>query len=234
LTGATFVTAAFSAVVGMGGGVTLLAVMAALLPPAIVVPVHGVVQLTSNTTRTLLLLRRVRWSIFAYYVGPAMIGVFLGARFYVGGSLPWFRPAVGVFILLYLATLQRKPRLGRLPEWSFAPLGLAVGSFASLIGATGPLIAPFFLRDDLGQEEVVGTKAAVQIATHATKIPAFFLLGFDYGAYFGLIVPLALAAVIGTYVGRRLLSRLPLAAFRRLFVAVLFLISLNLIFDFLG
>ncbi|RMF19891.1 MAG: sulfite exporter TauE/SafE family protein [Deltaproteobacteria bacterium] len=193
-------------------------------------PVHGVVQLTSNTTRTLLLLRRVRWSIFAYYVGPAMIGVALGARWYVGSELPWFRPAVGVFILAYLATLVRQPRLGDLPEWTFAPLGLVVGSLASLIGATGPLIAPFFLRNDLEGEEVVGTKAAVQIATHVTKIPAFFLLGFDYVAQVPIMVPLMIAAVAGTYAGRRLLANLPKRAFRTVFVVVLVAISMNLIF----
>ncbi|RMD83748.1 MAG: sulfite exporter TauE/SafE family protein, partial [Candidatus Dadabacteria bacterium] len=227
LAAATFVAAALSAVAGMGGGVTLLAVMAALLPPPLVVPIHGVVQLTSNTTRTLLLLRRVRWSIFGYYVVPALIGVALGARWYVGSSLPWFRPAVGVFVLAYLVTLWRRPRLGRLPLWTFAPLGLIVGSLASLVGATGPLIAPFFLRDDLDGEEVVGTKAAVQIATHLGKIPAFALLGFDYLAQLRLLVPLLGAAVAGTYAGRRLLARLSPRAFRAVFVSVLVAISLH-------
>ncbi len=229
LTVATFATATVSAIVGMGGGVTLLAVMAALLPAPLVVPLHGVVQLVSNGTRTLLFLREVHVRIFAYYIVPAVAGVWLGARWYVGGELPWFRPAIGVFILLYLATLVRKPRLGRLPEWIFAPLGLVTGSLASLIGATGPLIAPFFLRDDLTKEQIIGTKAAVQITTHAAKIPAFAALGFAYGAHWQLLVPLTAAAVAGTFCGKRLLGRIPEVAFRRAFVAVLALIALHLI-----
>ena len=226
---ATLATSALSAVAGMGGGITLLAVMAVLLPAEIVVPVHGLVQLSSNGTRTLLLLRHVHRPIFAYYIGPAIAGVFLGARWYVGSELPWFRQAVGVFILLYLLTLLREPRLGRLPHWTFAPLGFVVGAFASLIGATGPLIAPFFLRDDLDRRQVIGTKAAIQISVHLAKIPAFLLLGFAYGSTWRLWLPLVIAAVVGTSIGNRILSSLSQEAFRRVFVTVLVLISIQLL-----
>lgn len=230
LVAAVFGTAAFSAVVGMGGGVTLLAVMTAVLPPPVVVPLHGVVQLTSNTTRALLLLRRVHWPIFAYFAAPATVGVWIGARWYTGGPLGWFRPAVGAFILCWLISLWRQPRLGRLPEWIFAPLGLAVGTLASLIGATGPLIAPFFLREDLDQEQVVATKASVQLVTHAAKVPAFFALGFDYRSHVSLLIPLLLAAMGGTWAGRRLLARIPVRVFRALFAATLAAIALHLLF----
>jgi len=227
---ATFLTAAFSAVAGMGGGVTLLAVMAALMPAAEVVPVHGVVQLASNGTRTLLLLKHVHVRILLYYLVPAAVGVTLGARLYAGSELTWFRPVVGVFVLGYLVLQWWTPRLGRLPLWTFAPLGLVVGALASLIGATGPIIAPFFLREDLDREQIVATKAAIQIVTHVAKIPAFALLGFDYAGRLGLLVPLVLAAVVGTFTGRRWLHRLSEEVFRRLFVAVLTVIALGLIF----
>ena len=40
----SFITAAF----GLSGGVTILALMAILLPPAALIPVHGAVQIGSN------------------------------------------------------------------------------------------------------------------------------------------------------------------------------------------
>lgn len=226
---ATAATAVLSAVVGMGGGMALLAVMAALLPAADVVPLHGVVQLTSNGTRTLLLMRHVHRRIFAIYIVPALVGVAVGARLYFGGDVAWFRPAVGTFILIWLVSLRFEPRLGRLPFWTFAPLGLFVGLAASLVGATGPLIAPFFLREDLTPEEVIGTKAAIQITTHGAKIPAFAALGFGYLEHLGLLVPLVAAAVVGTIVGRRFLANLDPAVFRVLFTGVLIAIAVYLI-----
>jgi uncharacterized membrane protein YfcA len=226
---ATLGTAALSAVVGMGGGMTLLAVMAALMPAADVVPLHGVVQLFSNGTRTLLLLRHVHTKIFLLYLVPAVLGVWIGAQVYTAGALVWFRPAVGAFILLWLATLRFEPRLGRLPLWIFAPLGLFVGMFASLLGATGPLIAPFFLRDDLDPEQVIGTKAAVQIVTHFAKIPAFVALGYDYAAELHILVPLIVAAIVGTVLGRRVLAGLSGEMFRRIFYVVLAVIGVCLL-----
>lgn len=225
----TLATSTLSGIVGMGGGVTLLAVMAVMLPPPLVVPIHGVVQLASNGTRALLFLRYVERPIFALYIVPAMVGVWFGADLYLAGPLPWFRPAVGVFILLYLLTLVRAPSLGRLPLWTFAPLGLVTGALASLVGATGPMIAPFFLRDDLTKEQVIGTKAAIQITTHGAKIPAFLALGFAYGAYWHALLPLTAAAVAGTFLGKKLLGRLPERVFRNLFATVLGLVALYLI-----
>jgi len=50
---AAFATSILSAVIGMGGGITLLGIMAILIPEGyMVVALHGVIQLVSNCTRT--------------------------------------------------------------------------------------------------------------------------------------------------------------------------------------
>ena len=60
----SFFTSAFTAIIGMGGGIVLISLMPGLLPVQAVVPVHGVVQLASNTSRAALGLRHIEWSIF--------------------------------------------------------------------------------------------------------------------------------------------------------------------------
>ncbi len=48
-----FVTSSISAVLGMGGGIILLGVMAIIIPNGyMVIALHGIIQLISNTTRT--------------------------------------------------------------------------------------------------------------------------------------------------------------------------------------
>ena len=53
-------TSALTAAAGIGGGLVLLSVMASFLPPIVVIPTHGVVQLGSNAGRAVLLRHRTR------------------------------------------------------------------------------------------------------------------------------------------------------------------------------
>ena len=49
---AAFITSSISAVLGMGGGIILLAIMAIIIPNGyMVIALHGIIQLISNSTR---------------------------------------------------------------------------------------------------------------------------------------------------------------------------------------
>jgi uncharacterized protein len=231
LTIAAFVTSTISGVLGMGGGMVLLGVMAAMLPAAWVVPVHGVVQLCSNGVRTALFLPHVRWRIFLTYVGPATIGLIAATMVWSGAKLTWFKPGIGIFILCFLVYRHYKPGLRNVALWVYAPLGLVVGFLAIFVGSTGPFIAPFFLRDDFEKENVIATKAVCQLWLHLAKIPAFIALGFDYVGQVDLLGWLVLAVIGGTWIGKKLLGKLSERVFLVLFQVVLAGIACLLIYQ---
>jgi len=226
---AAFATSAFSAIVGMGGGVTLLGVMAILLPASLVVPIHGIVQLCSNLTRTIVFIPHVRWRFFFAYVPGLVVGVALATLAWQGIKLTWFKPFIGIFLLLFLISRGRLGSLRAPPLWIYTPLGLTAGFLSLFVGATGPFIAPFFLREDFDKEEVVATKAMCQSLTHLLKIPAFVALGFDYLEHAPILTLLVAMVIIGTVSGKQVLQRLDERSFERLFVVVLSLLAINLI-----
>ncbi|MGQ0722563.1 MAG: sulfite exporter TauE/SafE family protein [Candidatus Eiseniibacteriota bacterium] len=223
------VGSAISGLAGLGGGALLIAVMASVLDPLIVIPVHGAVQVASNSSRALALLPRVCWPIVALYAPLLVIGVWLGAQLYRGAEAPWFKPAVGGFIAVSLVWERFRPKRLPLPRWVFFPAGLLGGFLTILVGAAGPFVAVFFLRDDLERREVVATQAVLQMLGHLLKIPAILSIGFDYGRHLGTILPLVACAVAGTLVGTRLLAHLPERTFRRVFRGVLGILSLRLL-----
>jgi uncharacterized membrane protein YfcA len=97
----TFLTSSITAVVGLGGGMILLALMPDFLPPQAVIPVHGLVQITSNVSRALLRLRHVEWRLVRDYAAGAVVGVLLGSRLvplFAWENLPL---VLGAFILLF-------------------------------------------------------------------------------------------------------------------------------------
>jgi uncharacterized membrane protein YfcA len=226
---ASFATATVSAILGMAGGVTLLGVMTALLPAPVVVPLHGIVQLASNWTRTWAFRRHVRWSIFFTFMAPAVVGVAIAATIWADLKLTWFRAWVGAFILLFLVWRRHQPTLRHPPLWSYGVLGLAAGLLAIFVGATGPFLAPFFLRDDFDNEEVIATKAVCQTWVHLLKIPAFLALSFEYGPYAPLLAALVAAVIGGTYFGKHLLSMISKERFTLWFQIVLASLALYLI-----
>lgn len=226
---ACFVTATISGILGMAGGVTLLGVMTALLPAAVVVPLHGIVQLASNWTRTWAFRKHVRWSIFFAFMIPAAVGIAIAANIWADLKLTWFKAWIGAFILAFLVWRKYKPKLRTPPVWSYGVLGLAAGLLAIFVGATGPFLAPFFLRDDFDNEEVIATKAVCQTWLHLLKIPAFLALSFDYSPYIAVLAALVAAVIGGTYFGKHLLSRVSKERFVFWFQLVLALLAIYLI-----
>jgi uncharacterized membrane protein YfcA len=223
------IAAALSGVLGMGGGILLLALLASVLDPAVVVPVHGVVQLASNFTRALRLGRNIAWWVVALYAPPMVLGAWAGLQLYRGAGMPWFKPAIGAFVLAFLLWDRFKPRRLVLPRGLFVPAGLGGGFLTITVGATGPYLAAFFLRDDLERRQIVATKAAIQTFGHFLKIPAFLSIGFDYSGELDLILPLLAAVVVGTFLGTHLLHRLSEDRFGRLFRGALAVLALRLL-----
>jgi len=229
LIAAAFATSTISGILGMAGGVTLLGVMTALMPARDVVPLHGAVQLVSNGTRTLAFLRHVRWSLFGAYAPGFALGIGAGTLLASGLELKGFRLGIGLFLVAFVVWRRKAPRLRNLPRWTYVVVGLVSGLLALFVGATGPFIAPFFLRDDLAKEEVIGTKAACQALGHVLKFPAFVSLGYAYEAHLGLLAALSVAVVLGTLFGKRVLGQMKNATFVKLFEAVLVALAVYLI-----
>lgn len=226
---ASFVTAAISGTLGLAGGIALLGVMTVVLPARAVIPIHGVVQLCSNVTRTIVFARDVRWRIFAIYSGPYLAGIALATMMWSGALLDRFRALIGVFLVVFLVWRRRVPKLRNPPMWIYAPLGLVTGLLAIFVGATGPFIAPFFLRDDFAKEETIATSAMCQAWGHVAKIPAFLALGFDFTPYWKVLLLFVASAVLGTFTGRSLLERLSKRVFTLIFELALGAIAAHLI-----
>jgi len=222
-------TSSLSAVIGMGGGMTLLAIMATVLPAGSIVPLHGVVQLCSNSSRVLVFLKHVRWRVFLVYATLLMPGAFFASKLLGAVKFSHLKPLIGIWILVFLTWRRKKPQLRRPPLWAYAPLGLVTGFVSIFVGATGPFIAPFFLRDDFAKEETIATKAMCQAAVHLFKIPVFMSVGFDFAAELPFLASMVAAVVVGSFVGKWLLSHLSQALFVRIFESVLATIAVYLI-----
>ena len=104
------------------------------------------------------------------------------------------------------------------------------GISSIFVGAVGPLIAPFFLNKNLNKENIIANKAAAQMITHISKIPIFiYFFNVNYFNEYKILLPLIGAVYVGTNLGKKILSFIPEALFKKLFKITLLLIALKLI-----
>ena len=200
-------TSLLSGLVGMAGGVVLMAVLVNILPVSSAMVLHGITQFTANGSRTLILRKHLMWRLLPGYI--------LGASAAVAGfSALLFVPEASVVLILvglfpWLARLQPKSNaLNITRPASNIICGFSVTSAQLLAGAAGPLLDLFYLNSGLDRQTVVANKALTQTIGHLLRI-------FYYGAVISVATPLpnwlflsaAIAAVIGTRLGTWLLAR---------------------------
>lgn len=226
-------TSVVSAVLGMAGGIMLLAIMLLFLEPSLAIPIHGLVQLASNSSRTVIHAKDIRRDLLLPYSLLVLPAGFLTVPLVQHAPAEALKLLIGVFVLV--ATWRPRWLLlgfdpARVPvRPRFALLGGVSGALGPIIGATGPFIAPFFLGIGLTRFELIGTKAACQAVVHLAKIILFGLAGFAFREYAFLCIGMTASVVIGTNLGTRLLRKLSDDRFTQLYKTALTLVALRLI-----
>jgi uncharacterized membrane protein YfcA len=227
LVAVSFLTSALSAAFGIGGGMAMLGALAGTAPPALIVGVHGLVQLGSNTGRALLQRVHVVWPLVWRFLAGSIAGVALGAALFQALPTRLLLLTLGLFILAM--TWLPKPRIPGL-ERAGLVAGGAISTFLTMfIGATGSFVQALLLPMALTRQQLIATDAMCMTIQHALKTVAFVTMGVALLPWLPLIGAMVAAGFAGTVLGSRLLDRLSEASFRAVLRVVLTLIGLDLL-----
>jgi len=227
-----FLSSALSGVIGMGGGILLLAAMASYFPPGILIPLHGTVQLASNVVRAALGWRELSWRIFLSMAAGSLAGAAIGTGLVISLPESGYQIAIGTSILL-MTWLPGIHVVSRIPG-KFIWLGTLSTALSFAVGATGPLMAPFFLHEGLHKESLITTKAAGQAVTHALKLAVFSAMGFQLAEHWPLLLGLLVAATLGTACGKILLGYIPERLFVALFKVAITCLAARMVYNGIG
>lgn len=216
-------TSILSGIVGMAGGMILMAVLVAVYSVPLAMILHGVTQAAANGSRTWFLRHHVRWTVLWPYVAGSLLCVGLFAAFRLIPDRSLVLILIGVMPWLALLLPPRLTLQVEHPAIAFG-CGLGVTAAQLLAGASGPLLDLFFQRSRLDRREIVATKAVTQTLGHLLKLGYYSTLlvlagepVFAHGEapvwLFLLVVPVA---IFGTLIGTRVLERLNESLFRRI------------------
>lgn len=220
-------TSALTAAFGIGGGIAMLALMGLFVPVASLIPVHGAVQLGSNTGRAWHQRAFVRMDIAAPFIAGSIVGAALGVFLVIQLPDALLKLFLGGFILLLI--WAKIPGIERLSKAGLALASVAVALLSMIVGATGPLVAVLFARFlDNDRKALIATSAVAMTTQHLLKIVVFGIAGFAFWQWVPLVAAMIVSGFVGTIYGTRLLERMPQETFRKWFRIGITVLALDL------
>lgn len=213
---AALLTSTLSGVIGMAGGMVLMAVLVLLLSVPAAMVLHGAIQGMANGSRAWMLRKHIVWRVLPPFLAGSAVGVAVFVALALAPSEHFVLLMVGLFPWVARASRFLRGMDITRPAVGFAA-GLVTLPIQLLVGVSGPLLDVFFLNSDINRHQVVATKATTQTIGHVLKIAYYgTLFGGATAEVGGMRLLLALAAaVIGTRIGTLLLDRLSDDNFRR-------------------
>lgn len=226
LAAATFCTTLIGLLSGAAGGLVLLALMALVFPPAIVIPLHTLVQLGVGSSRAFFLRKyMIRTFVPPFAVG-AVIGAAAGANLFVTLSTGTLQGILAMFIL-FATWVPNMVRIGT-ERGRFAILGFAATFLGVFVSATGTMVTPVLAASVKDRREYAGTFGALMSIVHIAKIVAFGVIGLSIGAYAPLILAMIGSAALANWIGKNFLDRMAEGTFRLILKVMLTVLALRL------
>ncbi len=227
---------------GFGLGTILTPVMMIFFPVEVAIALTGVVHFSNNIFKLVLVGKNVNKEVLLHFGIPAVIFAFIGAFLLV--KIPNFEPLYSyqlwdktfeVFplkllvavLMMFFAVIDLIPYFSNLQfDKSKLPMGGALsGFFGGLTGAQGALRSAFLIRAGLTKEAFIGTTVVISSFVDFTRLSVYAtrILNLDLQENLPLLLCATLSAMMGAFIGNKLLKKVTLQ-FLHYSVAILLLV----------
>ena len=210
LASGAFVASALAAVTGFGGAAVLLPILVLIFGVRDAIPILTVAQLIGNGSRVWFNRSELVLPVVGWFALGGVPAALVGGVLFASAPLSFLKRLLGIFLLGTVAYRHLgKQRSLRLPLRGFAVIGAVFSFLSALLGSVGPIMAPFFLVYGLVKGAYIGTEAFATVVMHVTKLVAYggtailTLQNVAAGLALGPIM------VLGSFIGKKILDRVP-------------------------
>ena len=192
-----------------------------------VLGVTAVFHVASNITKITMFREGINKMILLFLGIPAVVFVILGAylSMYVNNDL--LELILAIFLIVLSVVLFIK-------EYKIAPSkfnsfigGVLSGGIAGLIGTGGAIRGVTLTAFGLGTGAFIATSALIDLGVDSSRAIVYWTNGFVHNHDFYLIPILVVVSVIGTYIGKLILQRIPEEKFRKIVLSLVFLTGVS-------
>ncbi|MBL7944954.1 MAG: sulfite exporter TauE/SafE family protein [Flavobacteriales bacterium] len=206
---------------GFGSSMLVMPIAGLLLPFDQALGLTAVLHVFSNAAKMLLFRQAVSKRLLLTLGLPAIVGVLVGARltYYLDESA--LALSLGLLLVLLSAFLLVKRSWKLRPTDRNAVLGgLVSGSIAGISGTGGAIRGITLAAFDLEKLVFVSTSAWIDMGVDLSRTVVYAAQGYVTSDVLNHLPVLAAASFAGTWIGRRLLKRIPQERFRVLVLSL--------------
>ncbi|WP_267396434.1 MULTISPECIES: sulfite exporter TauE/SafE family protein [unclassified Sphingomonas] len=224
----SFVAAVVSGSAGFGGALLLLPLLTHVVGVTSAVPLLTIAQLVGNLSRVAFGWRAIRWRPVLLFLAPALPAAALGAWWFTALPKGLMVRGLGVAILIFVVLKLRGLTFTPSPRLLLIG-GAVVGLLSGLVGSAGLLGAAVFLSLNLPPLAYVASEATTAVAMHMVKWIVYeSAISLD-ADFWPLAAGMSAAMIAGTWVGKRVIERLPAHRFQMLVAALLAVTAVQMI-----
>lgn len=244
---AAFFTAILTFFSGFGLGTILTPVFAIFFPVDMAIALTGVVHFTNNLFKITLVGKNTDRAVLLRFGIPAILASFAGAwlllritdmpslfQYHLWGKEYEVMPVklVIAVLLVVFSVLEIAPSMQKLQfkRNKLAVGGVLSGFFGGLTGIQGAIRSAFLIKSGLSKEAYIATGVVIASLVDFTRLSVYAsrFKGANLQEHWVLILSAVSAAILGAFVGNKLLRKVTLRFVQVLVAILLFLIAIVL------
>lgn len=179
-----------------------MAILPAFISPSLIIPLHGITQLASNSSRTLFSLNDVKWVLLRPFLIGSIIGSVIVVSILSYIPVDYIPVAIGLYMLLNLWSPRFSAAISKYE--SYYLLGFVQTGLGLVVGATGPIVLAVLTKQLKSKDQIIATSSMCMTISHFAKIPVYFTLTSSLFSNVTLISYMVIGAVVGSFVGTKL------------------------------
>jgi len=210
---------------GFGSSVFFIPIAAFFLDFHSVLGITAVFHVSSNLTKIAMFRKGFDKNIIIYLGIPAVIFVLIGAYFSKFIISDGLEIALAIFLIIMSLTFLIFKTIALKPSKKNSIIGgILSGGIAGLVGTGGAIRGMTLASFKLKPEVFIATSAIIDLGVDSGRGVVYWFNGYIHAHDLYLIPLLVIASIIGTYIGKKLLTRISDEKFR-LIVLVLIIVT---------
>lgn len=229
---ASFGSVIIGTVAGFGSSTVLLPIALFLVDFKTAIILVAILHISGNISKVAIFKKGLNWRILAIFGIPSILLALLGAAMIDIIPQDIMKLILGIFLIVFSATAFLKPDM-KIPSTkkNLVAGGSVSGFLAGLIGTGGALRASFLTGLKLDKFTYIATVASIALVTDATRIPVYVSQGFLLEQYYWYIPILIGIAVLGSYIGKKIVNKINNELFRKVVAIAIILASIKFVTD---